>query len=154
MGHRPSALVPIKGGVISRGERGILRPLPTREDQTCAHISQALKEGVTLIGVEVQAEKYTRAFPLIYPPLSDHCHLLYQSTGVETRFTNGLDPQPRSRPVFSFHRPDTLAALIPDNNEAPRNLHGASLAAETATTLRARLRRLSMTSKLRWNSSV
>ena len=33
----------------------------------------------------------------------------YQSTGIETRFTNGLDPQPPSRPVFSFHRPETLA---------------------------------------------
>src|SRR4029078_7810488 len=67
---------------------------------------------------------------------------LYQSTGVETRFTNGLDPQPRSRPVFSFHRPETLAALIPQRSEAPKDLHGASLAAETATTLRARLKTL------------
>ncbi len=36
-----------------------------------------------------------REFPL---PFSD------QSTGVETRFTNGLDPAPRSRPVFAFHK--------------------------------------------------
>lgn len=33
----------------------------------------------------------------------------YESTGVETRFTNGLDPEPRSRNVFAFHRPETLA---------------------------------------------
>ena len=32
----------------------------------------------------------------------------YESTGVETRFTNGLDPEPRSRAVFAFHRPETL----------------------------------------------
>jgi type I restriction enzyme R subunit len=68
---------------------------------------------------------------------------LYQSTGLETRFTNGLDPQPRSRQVFSFHRPETLAGMIPQKQrEVPRDLHGASLAAETATTLRGRLRTL------------
>jgi type I restriction enzyme R subunit len=33
----------------------------------------------------------------------------YESTGVETRFTNGLDPEPRSRGVFAFHRPEMLA---------------------------------------------
>jgi hypothetical protein len=30
------------------------------------------------------------------------------STREETVLINTLDPQPRSRPVFSFHRPDTL----------------------------------------------
>ena len=32
----------------------------------------------------------------------------YESTGTETRFTNRLDPEPRSRNVFAFHRPETL----------------------------------------------
>ena len=32
----------------------------------------------------------------------------YESTGIETHFTNGLDPEPRSRTVFAFHRPETL----------------------------------------------
>src|SRR5262249_28251266 len=40
---------------------------------------------------------------------------LYQSTGVETRFTNGLDPIPRSRQVFHFHRPETLANWLADD---------------------------------------
>lgn len=35
---------------------------------------------------------------------------IYESTGVITRFTNGKDPKPRSREVFSFHRPETLKA--------------------------------------------
>ena len=35
---------------------------------------------------------------------------LYESTGQVTRFTNGRDPNPRSREVFSFHRPETLNA--------------------------------------------
>ena len=67
---------------------------------------------------------------------------LYQSTGVETRFTNDLDPQRRSRRVFSFHRPETLAAFIPKHSEAPIDLYDGSLAAEAAPTLRGRLRTL------------
>ncbi|NJC27747.1 type I restriction endonuclease subunit R [Neolewinella antarctica] len=35
----------------------------------------------------------------------------YESTGVITRFTDHRDPKPRSREVFSFHRPLTLLAL-------------------------------------------
>ncbi len=34
---------------------------------------------------------------------------LYESTGELTRFTDYRDPKPRSRPVFSFLRPETLA---------------------------------------------
>jgi type I restriction enzyme, R subunit len=44
---------------------------------------------------------------------------LYQSTGVETRFTNGLDPEPRSRRVFAFHRPATLAAWAKECGDSP-----------------------------------
>ncbi|MBI5314721.1 MAG: DEAD/DEAH box helicase family protein [Nitrospirae bacterium] len=111
-------------------------------DGKAAGIIEAKKKGVTLIGVEVQAEKYSKGLPTDLPAYIRPLPFLYQSTGVETRFTNGLDPQPRSRPVFSFHRPATLAALIPQRSEAPKDLHGASLAAETATTLRARLKTL------------
>src|SRR5207249_2808185 len=32
----------------------------------------------------------------------------YESTGVETQFTNQLDPSPKSRNVFAFHKPETL----------------------------------------------
>ena len=53
----------------------------------------------------------------------------YQSTGVETRFTNTLDPDAKSRQVFWFHRPETLAAWI-----------AAIRAHPLAPTLRHRLR--------------
>ena len=36
----------------------------------------------------------------------------YESTGVETHFTNGLDPEPRARNVFAFHRPEMLADCL------------------------------------------
>jgi type I restriction enzyme R subunit len=34
---------------------------------------------------------------------------VYESTGIVTRFTDGRDPAPRSREIFTFHRPETLA---------------------------------------------
>ncbi|MEO5948218.1 MAG: DEAD/DEAH box helicase family protein, partial [Chitinophagaceae bacterium] len=33
----------------------------------------------------------------------------YESTGDVTRFTDFRDPKPRSRPVFTFHRPETFS---------------------------------------------
>jgi type I restriction enzyme R subunit len=34
---------------------------------------------------------------------------VYESTSTITRFTDGRDPKPRSREIFSVHRPETLA---------------------------------------------
>jgi type I restriction enzyme R subunit len=111
-------------------------------DGKAAGIVEAKKEGFTLTGVEVQSERYSKGLPQDLPFITRPLPFLYQTTGVETRFTNGLDPQPRSRSVFSFHRPETLATFIPKHSEAPRELHGASLAAEALPTLRGRLRTL------------
>ncbi len=81
-------------------------------DGKAAGIVEAKKVGVPLTGVEVQAEKYarglTRALPAYHRPLP----FLYQSTGVETRFTSLLDPDPRSRRVHTFHQPETLAEWL------------------------------------------
>ncbi|MBI4001499.1 MAG: DEAD/DEAH box helicase family protein, partial [Nitrospira defluvii] len=111
-------------------------------DGKAAGIVEAKKEGVTLTGVEVQSEKYSQGLPHDLPAITRPLPFLYQSTGVETRCTNGLDPQPRSRQVFSFHRPETLAGWASTIVEKPRDLGGASLAAETATTLRGKLRHM------------
>ena len=60
---------------------------------------EAKKEGTTLSGVEPQTGKYAAGLP---EPISAPIRplpFLYESTGVETWFTNGLDPvssQPRS----------------------------------------------------------
>jgi type I restriction enzyme R subunit len=37
---------------------------------------------------------------------------VYESTGIITRFTNRLDPKPRSREIFSFHRPEAMAEWL------------------------------------------
>jgi type I restriction enzyme R subunit len=74
-----------------------------------AGVVEAKKKGITLTGVETQSDKYTKGLPDGLPALRKPLPFSYESTGIETRFTNGLDPNPRSRPVFSFHKPDTLA---------------------------------------------
>ena len=74
-------------------------------------VIEAKAVGQTLSGVEPQAAAYCRGLPSALVPLAWHDPLpfRYTSTGVETYFANDLDPEPRSRRVFSFHRPETLA---------------------------------------------
>lgn len=81
-------------------------------DGKAAGIIEAKKAGVALTGVEVQAEKYSTGLPDQLPAYRRPLPFIYQSTGVETRFTNLLDPDPRSRRVFSFHRPETFAEWL------------------------------------------
>lgn len=85
-------------------------------DGKAAGVIEAKKEGVTLSGVETQSDKYTKGLPAGLPAWRKPLPFSYQSTGAETRFTNGLDPQPRSRPVFAFHKPDLLARWLEDAN--------------------------------------
>ena len=63
--------------------------------------------GVKLTTVEEQSEGYARA-KLKWVAKEAPLPFLYESTGQITRFTNGRDPNPRSREVFTFHRPETF----------------------------------------------
>jgi type I restriction enzyme, R subunit len=69
---------------------------------------EAKPEGFTLTGVEEQSGKYGKGLLDIYPKWRDELPLAYESTGIETQFTNRLDPAPKSRNVFAFHKPETL----------------------------------------------
>jgi type I restriction enzyme R subunit len=70
---------------------------------------EAKKAGTTLSGVHHQSQKYSLGLPDLPPAWRKPLPFLYESTGVETYFTNGLDSDPRSQRVFTFHRPETLA---------------------------------------------
>jgi type I restriction enzyme, R subunit len=61
---------------------------------------EAKPAGTTLSGIEAQSEKYSSGLPELPPAWRKPLPFLYESTGVETFFTNGLDPAPRSRRVF------------------------------------------------------
>jgi type I restriction enzyme R subunit len=102
-------------------------------DGKAAGVIEAKKEGVTLTGVETQSEKYTKGLPANLPAWRKPLPFSYESTGIETRFTNGLDPDPRSRPVFAFHRPETLAGWL-DNVSSTSSVASVNelMAAEAA----------------------
>ncbi len=109
-------------------------------DEQVVGAIEAKKEGISPASFEVQAEKYAAGVPKDLPAPIRPLPFLYQSTGVETHFTNNLDPVARRRQVFSFHRPETLAEWLEaeplflplrDGKVDPR--------AEVPATLRARL---------------
>lgn len=74
-------------------------------------VVEAKPEGHTLTGVETQSAKYTTGFPDHLPRWALPLPFAYESTGVVTQFTSALDPDPRSREVFAFHRPEELIRL-------------------------------------------
>lgn len=75
-------------------------------------VIEAKPEGTPLVEVEHQSGKYVDGLPSWMQPPVYPLPFIYASTGAETRFTNGYDPEARSRRVFTFHRPDTLAEWL------------------------------------------
>ena len=73
-------------------------------------VIEAKKAGSSLTGVEPQTKKYSEGLPEdLRTPFKDRkLKFLYESTGKETRFTNCLDPKPKSHRLFTFHRPDIV----------------------------------------------
>jgi type I restriction enzyme R subunit len=90
-------------------------------DGQAAGVIEAKKVGTTLTGVELQSGRYKDGLPESLPAWFRPLPFCYESTGVETRFTNSLDPEPRSRNVFAFHRPETLAAWLKDDTPITGN---------------------------------
>ena len=79
--------------------------------------------GARLTTVEEQSEGYANA-RLKWISNAEPLPFLYESTAQITRFTNGHDPHPRSREVFTFHRPETLSAWM----LAPRSFRSGIVA--------------------------
>ncbi|WP_339869361.1 DEAD/DEAH box helicase family protein [uncultured Algoriphagus sp.] len=65
------------------------------------------EEGERLTVVEDQSKEYANS-KLKYLK-HDNLPFVYESTGAITRFIDYNDPKPRSRPVFHFHKPESLA---------------------------------------------
>lgn len=78
-------------------------------DKKAVGVIEAKREDVAqnITAVEQQTEGYASA-KLKWVNNKEPLPFLYESTGVITRFTDSRDPKPRSREVFSFHRPETL----------------------------------------------
>ena len=67
--------------------------------------------GHKITTVEDQSQGYANA-TLKWVNNNTPLRFVYESTGVITRFTDGRDPKPRSRELFNFHRPETLAEWL------------------------------------------
>ena len=79
-------------------------------DRRPVGVIEAKKVGTTLSIVADQTARYANSLPdFLAAGLTGPLPFRYESTGVETLFRDERDPHPRSRHVFSFHRPETLA---------------------------------------------
>lgn len=89
-------------------------------DRKAVGVIEAKKKGETLSGYEGQSRRYSDSLPpelnAPYNPLP----FLYESTGAETRYTNLLDPVPRSRLTFAFHKPETMAEWLTEGRQTLR----------------------------------
>lgn len=76
------------------------------EGKPCGVI-EAKREGTILSPVEEQSQGYAKS-KLKWRKDAAILPFVYESTGVETRFTDNRDLRPTARPVFHFHKPETL----------------------------------------------
>ncbi len=67
--------------------------------------------GYKITVAEEQAGRYAAA-TLKWVNNKEPLPFVYESTGIITRFTDGRDPKPRSRDVFTFHQPETMAEWL------------------------------------------
>ncbi|MEU8668152.1 DEAD/DEAH box helicase family protein [Streptomyces anulatus] len=79
-------------------------------------VIEAKREGDHLSSALAQNERYAKGVlkehSLAVWRESEPFAFRYATTGTETYFVNRLDPDPRSREVFSFHRPETVAGWM------------------------------------------
>lgn len=80
-------------------------------DRKPVGVLEAKQEGTTLSGVAEQSQKYIKALESL-PYAKEPLRFAYESTGMETFFRDLKDPDPRSRRVFAFHKPETLRDLL------------------------------------------
>ena len=94
-------------------------------------VLEAKPAGTILSNVEPQRNDYAEGMPEDLDVPLEPLPFTYMSTGRETRFRNGLDPDARTRDVYAAHRPETLAAWLDEYHNDP-----------LAPTLRHRLQRM------------
>ena len=81
------------------------------------------RQGQNITTVEEQSTGYANA-NLKWVDNKEPLPFVYESTGELTRFTDSRDPNPRSREVFSFHRPETMANWLSQFGPLRERLQG------------------------------
>lgn len=74
-------------------------------------VIEAKPDATILTFVEYQTERYARSV-LKWRVQAAPLPFLFESTGLVIRFTDSRDPAPRSREIFHFFRPETLAGWL------------------------------------------
>lgn len=82
---------------------------------------ESLGQNITI--VEAQTKDYAEAKLKWVQNSGEALPFLYEATGVLTRFTDQRDPKPRSREIFSFHRPETLREVLAQGRSLRDRLH-------------------------------
>ncbi|MBK7821079.1 MAG: DEAD/DEAH box helicase family protein [Tessaracoccus sp.] len=92
-------------------------------DKEVVGVIEAKPMGTPLSGVEWQSAMYATGLPddVRRKALDPEGRLpfVFESSGTETHFTNGFDPEPRARRIFAFPRPETLAITVRAAREHP-----------------------------------
>jgi type I restriction enzyme, R subunit len=78
--------------------------------------------GHKITTVEEQSAGYAAA-KLKWVSNNEPLPYIYESTGIITRFTEGRDPRPRSRELFTFPRPETMADWLSKPKSLRARLH-------------------------------
>ncbi|MFZ3593924.1 DEAD/DEAH box helicase family protein [Streptomyces sp. BH104] len=104
-------------------------------DGKIAGVIEAKREGDHLSSALSQNDRYAagvlKEHSLAVWRTAEPFAFRYATTGTETYFINRLDPEARSREVFSFHKPETVEAWMRRADENPQ-----------APTFRAGLRQM------------
>lgn len=89
---------------------------------------EAKPEGTTLSAVAEQSQKYVTSPAKSIPAVQGQpLPFAYESTGTETYFRDLRDPNPRSRLVFAFHRPETLLEWLDQSETLRKKLQNMPL---------------------------
>ncbi|WP_280316950.1 hypothetical protein [Nocardia wallacei] len=91
-------------------------------DKKAVGVIEAKPVGTPLSGVESQSTMYADGLPaevrLKTLTVEGRLPFVFESSGTELHFTNGYDPEPRSRPLFHFPNP-ALARILRDVEADP-----------------------------------
>ncbi|OQC17744.1 MAG: Type-1 restriction enzyme R protein [Firmicutes bacterium ADurb.Bin080] len=91
-------------------------------DKKACGVIETKRVGIPLGGIADQSMKYVGGLPEGIPSYGAPLPFVYNSTGKETSFADLRDPRPRSRRVFSFHKPTTLKEFLSDEKTLRRKL--------------------------------
>src|SRR3990172_2662192 len=96
-------------------------------DRKAVGVVEAKPVGTTLSGVAEQTEGYLTGVPENLPHVQEPLPFAYESTGIETFFRDLRDPEPCSRRVFAFHKPETISKWLSQENTLRARLSSMSL---------------------------